>query len=111
MGLQGLKMQTNCLHVSPGDWTAEALTGPPEEEVVEGGAGDGLYQPPGLARGESSQSRRLLGRGQVTDQQRRRQHPYRVVKRFVRGLDPEGTAPDPANDCIQGTAGGGIRFP
>ena len=92
MGLKGLKMQTNCLHVPPGDRPAEALAGPPEEEVVEGSPGDGLNQPPRLREG-SRPTPPFVRRGQMADQQRRRQHPDRVVESFVRSPDGEGRPP------------------
>ena len=101
MGLECLKMQTNCLDLSSGNRSAEAPGGTVAKEVVQGGASDGLNELTRLSGAESRPCRRFVGGGQMAHQQRRGKYAYRMVERFTSFFYGKGTPSDAADDLVE----------
>ena len=106
MRLQGLKMQINCVNVTPGKWAAETAVWAVAEEIAGGGSGQGFDPAGGCSAIEAGETGGLDGGMQFGDQQGRGEGSGGMVEGLVFRGDVEGETAEPSDDPVKRAAGG-----
>ena len=105
MRVQGLKMQTNCVGVSPGKRAAETAGRAVVEEIAGGGGGESFNPPDGGSAVEAGEAGGLDGGVQFGDEQGRGEGSGGVIEGLVLRGDVEGDAAEFADDSMEDAAG------